>query len=377
MTEAIFWAAASLILYTYFGYPVLLAILVAFKKNQIRKESIQPRVTIVIAAYNEERRIGEKIENTLSLHYPREKKEIIITSDGSTDDTNQLISEYLERGVRLLLLPEHRGKEFAQREAIKKANGEILVFSDVATMLKDDAISTIVMNFHNPAVGCVSSEDIALPNDKHPSGEGIYIKYEMFLRRLESKVYSLVGLSGSFFAIRRELCNEWRIDLPSDFALAIHSVKRGYRAVSDRHAVGHYKAVISNSEEFRRKVRTGTRAIAVLMQHFDILNPFRYGFFSIQIMSHKVFRYLMPLFLLFVFVTSIPLAHVHNFYTGILLAQLAFYFIGLLGFFSQGLNPISIFKIPVFFTVANLSIAVAWLKYFSGHRSVHWDPSRR
>ena len=163
-----------------------------------------PDVTLVITAHNEEKRIASKIENTLALTYPRERIQIIVASDGSTDGTNAIVAGRREEGIELLALRERGGKESAQKEAVAAARGDIIVFSDVATILDPWGLERIVSGFADPTVGCVSSEDRLIGKDGRPSGEGMYVRYEMWMRRLESRVNSLVGLSGSFFAARRQ-----------------------------------------------------------------------------------------------------------------------------------------------------------------------------
>ncbi len=377
MVEAIFWISAFSILYAYFGYPAFLYFLSFFKGRPVLKERIQPYISVIIAACNEERRIRDKIENTLSLDYPTDKKEIIVASDGSTDRTNEIASEYKERGVILVAPVKRRGKEAVQWEAIQVARGEILIFSDVATTLAKDGLLQIVSNFYDPTVGCVSSEDEVLADVETSGGEGSYVQYEMFLRRLESQVNSLVGLSGSFFAVRRELCNEWSTTLPSDFTMVISSVKQGYRGVSDPLTIGFYRTVRSDKDEFQRKVRTVLRGMNALMSHPEVLNPFRYGFFSIQIFSHKLFRWLVPIFMVIAFASNLALIEKSFVYKLFLLSQLIFYMLASLGLISEKLRRNSFFKMPAFLTLANFSIAVAWIRYLRGQRAILWTPSKR
>jgi cellulose synthase/poly-beta-1,6-N-acetylglucosamine synthase-like glycosyltransferase len=377
MAEIIFWVSLSLILYAYFGYPALLYLVSAVKSNSIQKGPVQPRITIIIAAHNEERSIGGKIENTLCLDYRPEQREIIVASDGSTDRTNEIVLGYKDKGIILVAPLERKGKEHAQWQAIDVATGDILVFSDVATTLEKDALIHIASNFHDPTIGCVSSEDKILVDPKTSGGEGFYVKYEMLLRRLESKVNSVVGLSGSFFAVRRNLCREWSTILPSDFLLVIRAVKNGYRAVIDPLTVGSYKSVRSEKEEFQRKRRTVMRGIAVLMNHPEILNPFKYGFFSIQLISHKLLRWLVPLFAVCVFVSNVCLIAESPAYQVLFAGQMVFYVLAVLGLLVKPLNRNVLVKVPAFLTLVNLSITVAWIKYLFGHRAIRWEPSRR
>ena len=211
MAEITFWSSVALVLYAYLGYPSALMALSVFRNRPVKKGRVLPRVSFIIAARNEGARIREKIENTLNQDYPFERLEVIVASDCSSDGTDGIVSSYSGR-VRLVRAPERSGKEAVQQLAIEVASGDVLVFSDVATALAPDGISCIVRNFADPTVGCVSSVDRFIDPDGRITGEGAYVRYEMFLRILETRVNSLVGLSGSFFAARREVCRHWALD---------------------------------------------------------------------------------------------------------------------------------------------------------------------
>jgi cellulose synthase/poly-beta-1,6-N-acetylglucosamine synthase-like glycosyltransferase len=293
IAEIVFWCSVALILYAYLGYPSALWALSIFRNRPVKRERMTPRVSFIIAAHNEGRRIREKIENTLSQDYPAENLEIIVASDCSTDSTDEIVGSYAGR-VRLIRAPERRGKEGAQQLAVEAASGEILVFSDVATALAPDGISRIVRNFADPTVGCVSSIDRFIDPDRRISGEGVYLRYDMFVRTLESRVNGLVGLSGSFFAARREVGRNWAADLQSDFNTVLNAVEMGLRGVLDPECAGYYTNIVDGRREFQRKVRTFVRGIAVLVKNARMLNPLRYGLFSWQLLSHKLCRWLVP-----------------------------------------------------------------------------------
>src|SRR5437867_3958105 len=229
--------SVAFIAYAYGGYPLILWLLSRVMGYGVRKGDMEPRVSMIIAVHNEEQRIHEKLENALTQDYPKDRLEIIVASDCSTDDTDAIVFQYGDRGVVLVRTPERNGKEAAQGTAMKAATGDILVFSDAATVLPADSIRNIVRNFYDPRVGCVSSVDRLLTDDGKVAGEGAYVRYEMLLRRLESQIGTVVGLSGSFFAARRELCEPWRSDLQSDFNTVLNAVRRGFRAVSDPDSV--------------------------------------------------------------------------------------------------------------------------------------------
>lgn len=380
MAEVALWIALSLIIYTYFGYLLFLYIALLVKKPTVEKGSFFPNISIIITVHNEAAKIRAKIENTLSLDYPVEIREIIVASDGSTDGTNEIVKEYKNEGIILVACLQHKGKEYAQLEAITIAKGEILIFSDVGTILETDALLHMVSNFHDPTVGCVSSEDRVLVDRakaEQPAGEDLYVRYEMLLRRLESRVHSLVGLSGSFFAVRRALSHDWPIMLPSDFRVAIQAVKQGYRAIAEPASIGTYKAVSSQQQEFERKVRTVMRGIAVLMKYPEIMNPFHYGIFAIQIISHKLFRWLMPLFMACALASNLYLLAQSSFYLYLGISQLMFYSLATSAIRVQSLNQSFLFKLPGFLILVNICIALAWFNYIVGRRIILWRPSNR
>ena len=377
MLTLVFAGSLFLVFFAYFGYPLTLLLIAWMRTLEVKKIPFFPSVTLIITAYNEEKRIREKLDNTLSLEYPREKLQILLASDGSTDGTNGIVEAYAERGVELLPVTRRGGKENAQKEAVQVARGEVLVFSDVATRLDPDGLSQIVANFADSTVGCVSSIDRVLGKDGRPGGEGAYVRYEMWLRALESQVHSLVGLSGSFFAARREVCRDFSADMQSDFRTLLNSMRLGLRGVSDPLAIGYYLDVADGQREFDRKVRTVVRGLTVFFRNLEFLNPFRYGFFSYQFICHKLLRWLVPLFLLSAFTTNIALATDSLVYSVLLVGQVGFY-TAAIWVWKRPLPPASaVLKIPAYFLAVNAAIVLAWWRYFRGQRLVMWTPSQR
>ncbi len=365
-----------MIIYSYFGYALSLMIINIFKKEEHIKELWYPDVTLIITAYNEEKRIQDKLENTAMLKYPRNKLQIIVASDSSTDRTNEIVKSYESIGVDLLAINERAGKESAQKDALKSAKGEIIVFTDVATIIEPDGIEKIVSNFADPRIGCVSSEDRLLDRDGKPSGEGFYVRYEMLLRRLESRVNSVVGLSGSFFAARRTVCEDLSPDMQSDFRTLLNSIKIGLRGISDPEVTGTYRDISEKGREFDRKVRTVLRGLTVFFRHIEFLNVFKYGLFSYQYFCHKLLRWSVPFFMISGLLANMALALYSKFYAGMLVLHILFYGIAYFGWRNQ-LKEIKIIKIPYYFTSVNISILIAWWKYINNQRVVMWNPTER
>jgi hypothetical protein len=224
----------------------------------------------------------------------------------------------------------------------------------------------------------VSSVDKFIDLDGKVSGEGAYVRYEMFLRSLESKVNSLVGLSGSFFAARKTVCKEWATDLPSDFNTLLNSVKIGLRGVSDPDSIGYYHNISDERKEYGRKVRTVLRGISAFMKSLDLLNPFRYGLFAWQIFSHKLCRWLVPFAMILALIINLSLLAIYDpsfLYIPAFIVQIIFYAVAVLGIATRSAKPF--IKIPAFFVLVNASILTAWYYYFRGESMVMWTPSER
>lgn len=378
LAEIVFLVSLALILYAYAGYPLALGVVSLFRTRHVEMADVNPSVTFIITVFNEEQRIAEKLENTLKLVYPRSKLEILVASDCSSDMTDEVVKSYGDRGVQLVRASVRKGKEAAQKLAVEVAKGEIFVFSDVATILQEYAVSNIVKNFHDPTVGCVSSVDRFLDQDGRVSGEGAYVRYEMFLRSLETRVNSLVGLSGSFFAARSVVCKQaWSDDLQSDFNTVLNSMRMGLRGVADPESVGYYKNIADERKEYDRKVRTVLRGISVFMRSLTLVNPLRHSVFAWQLLSHKLCRWLVPFGMMTAFVSNALLALSSRWYAMMFLIQVLFYSVALGGILWKPLLRLSIVKLFSFFLLVNASIFQAWVRYWSGERLVVWEPSKR
>ncbi|MGH9557036.1 MAG: glycosyltransferase family 2 protein [Terriglobales bacterium] len=373
----LFWASLAFLIYTFAGYPLALWMLSLFRNRSHTKAPTEATISLIVAAYNEASIIASKIQNCLDLRYPAEKREIIVASDGSTDETASIVRSFARQDVRLVEFPERRGKHHAQMVARDASHGEILVFSDSSIGLKPDALQEIVANFADPSVGCVSSEDSVVADPRRRLGEGSYIAYEMWLRRLESRVGALVGVSGSFFAARRELCREWHPGQSSDFFIPLHAAACGLRTVVDPQCVAFYGLTRSERAEFQRKVRTIVHGLEVLFTHAKLLNPIRYPMFSWQLASHKLFRWLAPVAALALLVSSGALWSASPVYRAALLLQAGLYAAGSLALIAGSLNRLSTFRLASFFVLGNAATLVAWWKFSTGEKFIAWEPTRR
>jgi cellulose synthase/poly-beta-1,6-N-acetylglucosamine synthase-like glycosyltransferase len=377
-----FWFSGVFILYSYFGYPLVLKIISLFKpaRRSMNAPSLERKVTLLISAYNEEAVIEEKILNSLALHYPRSLLEIVVVSDGSTDTTCDIVSRYADRGVKLWHYEGRIGKTACLNQAVRRAEGEVIVFSDANSQYNKEAIRELVKHFADERVGFVTGRTIYVSGDaeKAPGSIGLYSKIEQWTKTLESEIGSCVGADGAIFAIRKALYRPLNGFDINDFVIPLNVVKQGYWGKLENNAFCLEKTAGAPRDEFYRQVRIANRTIRALVNHADLLNPLRFGFLSFEIFSHKVVRLFVPFFMLLLFLTSLGLAVHASFYLLFFTGQLFFYFAAGLNHSFDGPKGASrLFSIPHTFSLVNLAIAYGWIQYFKGETYVVWAPSQR
>ena len=372
--DILFFSCLFAIGYAYIGYPLVLWML-SKKKSQSSShaETRLPSIAIIIAGRNEAKVLPKKLENTLSLDYPAELKSIVVVSDGSEDDTEEVVRTFAEKGVKLIALKVRGGKEEAQKAGVAQTDAEIIVFTDAKVTLDPQALRLFAGYFADKEVGAVSSIDAV----EGPGGEGLYVRYEMLLRRLETQFRTVVGLSGSCFAVRSELTKNMRANVCSDFSLMLQAASQEYRGVLAEDIICRYRTVETEKEEFPRKVRTVLRGISTFFACKEVLNPFRYGVFSWQILSHKLFRWLVPVFFIFAFLLAVMKAPFSLFYAWYTLLTVLFVFFAIVGYRYPIFQKILPVRVGVFFCLSNAAILVAWWKYLRGERVVTWVPTER
>jgi len=377
MMEALFWLCVVAAFYSYFWYPALLLILPP-RKADSRLPAIPVRkVAVVIAARNEASKIVEKLTNTLALERADMELDLMVASDASDDATDSTVLAHAQKGIRLIRSPVRKGKEHAQELAIAATDADVIVFTDAGTILPKDALLHLLEAFNDPTVGAVSSVDRFITANGALQGEGAYVRYEMWLRDLETRFHSLVGLSGSFFAARRSVCEKWDDRVQSDFGTALSCVQLGMRAVSDHRVIGYYRNISDSRKEYQRKLRTVARGMASLRLRAEVLNIFRYGRFSFEVFSHKVMRWATPWFLLGALCSNAALALHDSFYRVLLIMQLALYLSPVATRISPGLLKISLARIGTYFVEVNVAILHAALLTLSGRTILTWEPSKR
>jgi cellulose synthase/poly-beta-1,6-N-acetylglucosamine synthase-like glycosyltransferase len=377
--QVCFWLGAALLFYTYAGYPLLLALVSRLRPRPVRQAEWMPLVSVIITAYNEERDLTAKLENTLALDYPKEKLEIIVASDCSNDRTDEIAVEYLSRGVRLYRQAERLGKTSAQNMAVEQARGEVILFSDATTLYEREVLRVMLPNFADETVGCVAGRLIYVDPTDSSVGQGArsYWGYETFLKRHESRVCSLIGASGCLYAVRRSAYVPMYPEACSDFLIATKMVEQGLRAVYEPAAVCTEETNKRTDKELRMRVRIITQTFTDLWRHRAIMNPLRSGFYAVELISHKVLRYFVPVFLLLVFISSLALAPYSILYALVALAQLCFYGAAGLSWLMERMGRRNrLLALPQYFVLANLASLVAFYKFLSGERYARWEPIR-
>ena len=379
MLEIFFWFFVGAILYVYFGYPLLLLILSKFHRAPpVQKADITPTVSLIISAYNEKEVIAKKIENALTLDYPKDRLEIIVASDGSIDGTNEIVSNFTGQGVKLVALEKNRGKSAAQNEAVKSSTGDIIVFSDSTSMYQVDALRKLMAPFADPHVGCVSGRYYYQNTGESAasSGEGLYWEYEVSIRTAESRLGNLALTSGSITGVRRELFRELDEDMSEDLILPIEVALKRLRVVYVLDAISLETVATTNRDLFKTKVRIITKDFRGLLSRSAILNPFHYPQYAWGLISHKLLRWLIPFFLIAILVLNALLVNC-SFYAISLGLQIIFYGLAAIGFLWQRKStPPWPLRIPLAFCVVNAASLVGVLHFLAGKRAGRWTPIR-
>ena len=378
MLDVLLWASLAMLLYIYAGYPLLAIALGRQARRRVLTGEEYPSVTWIITAYNEEKHIGEKIRNILALNYPQDRIDIIVASDASSDGTDDIVRELGASNVRLLRIAGRRGKTACQNAAAAIASGEILAFTDATTTIGDHSLRAMTRNFHDPAVGCVAGRLAYVSLQDHAIGRGgiSYWGYEIALRMAESSLGSLIGVSGCLYGVRRSAYRPIPPELISDFVIAMVIREQGLRTVLEPEAVCFEETIDRSDRELSMRIRVTLRSLAALATQRRFLNPFRYGVFSWQLWSHKLLRYLSPVFLSIALLANIALA-LQGRYEWLLALQLAGFAVGLLGFAPLPvIGKSRILAQPHYFLLTNIASAISLVRFARGEKVVTWTPFR-
>lgn len=370
---AIFWFSVAALAYTPVGYMLCLRILSRLAGRPISRTPIRPSVSLIIPVHNGASLIRGKIENCRHLDYPQHLLEVIVVDDCSTDGTAALAAD-----ATVISLDERKGKPVGLNRGLGAATGEIIGFTDVGVMLEPDALSTAIESFADPTVGCVSSEDVVLAKGGVGEGEGFYTRIDTAIRRLESAISSIAGVSGSFYLVRRELCPPFPLDAATDMFSGLYCVDCGYRAVVEQRSKVRIQAQADPAREFDRKVRTMVTGLRALGAFPRLLNPFYAGIYSWFLTSHKIVRYLMPVFAVTALFSSAYLGPASLFFRCCFAAGMAALCIGYAQILLQSYALMN--RLPGTFGFLCTSLVAAgagWVRFLSGERYETWQPTER
>ena len=375
----IFVFSAIALCYVYIGYPVLVYLVARAFPKPVKRASFTPKVSIIITAYNEENDIRAKIENTLLIDYPKEKLEIIVASDGSTDKTDLIVGEFSAQNVRLFRQEGRVGKTFTQNKAVEQATGEIILFSDATTMYQPNVLSAMLPNFADPSVGCVAGKLVYVDASKSSIGKGArsYWNYETFIKESESRACSLIGVSGCLYSVRKSAYQPMYPEACSDFLIATIVYQQGLRTVYEPTALCTEETNRQSHKEMRMRVRVISQTFTDLWRNRAMLNPLRSGFYAVQLISHKLLRYSVPFLLILILFSNALAAFYSLFFTVILILQIIFYLMALAAWgLEKNGSKAGLLAVPLYFVLTNLASLVGFYKFLKGERYARWEPIR-
>jgi len=392
--ETTFWILLLIVFYTYAGYALLLSVLLFFKKIfstekkiLISEDKDLPDVCLFVTAYNEANYVDAKVKNMFSLKYPSDKIQYLWITDGSDDGTPEKLSQYPKMEVHHL--QERNGKINAMNRGMQFVKAPIVIFSDSNTILCTEAVSIIVQTFGDPKVGCIAGEKRIVSNKTDGaagSGENLYWKFESWVKRMDSELNSAVGAVGELFAIRTALYTEVENDtILDDFIISLRIAEKGYRITYTPDAYAIETASVNVSEELKRKVRIAAGGLQTIVRLKELLNPFRFGWLSLQYISHKVLRWtIAPLALFSLFFVNFLIllneraGEVSSIYSTFFYLQSFMYLLALLGWMLERRKiRFKILFVPFYFTAINYASVRGWMRFLKGNQSVRWEKSKR
>ena len=382
--KIIYWLIFGMIVYTYIGYPIVLYLWSNLfdvkRKNEGRADYAWPTVSLLIAAYNEEKVISAKIENCLMLDYPKDLLHIWVASDGSSDNTNRMVKKYTEAQAHIHLLEFPRtGKSGILNQAMKLLNSEVVVFSDANTEYSADAVKRLVRHFEDPDIGCVSGRLIYRNPGETISGKGesIYWKYETALKKMESKLGYVAGANGAIYAIRRDLFEPFPPrTINDDFTLSMKIVMKGFKCVYDENAVVYEDVAPTMQSEFNRHVRDGAGHYIAVVHLLGLLNPLL-GLRSFIYWSHRIFRWMVPFLLIFLFIVNIALFDEWS-YKILFISQCIFYLVAIVGWAGiQKKNMPFLIYVPFYFCNLNSALFLGFLRAVANVQKTTWERTER
>ena len=391
--EIIFWILVFILIYTFVGYAVILSLFVKLKKLLFPGNFLtfnpdyEPNVCLFVTAFNEKDYVQQKVENSFSLDYPKEKIQYVWITDGSDDGTPDLLKKY-DR-LEVYHLPERRGKMHAMNRGVKFVKAPIIICSDTNTILGKQSIREIVAKFSNKKTGCVAGEKRIIEKDANSAagaGEGLYWKFESWVKKMDSELNSAVGAVGELFAVRTDLFEDVEENaLLDDFTISLRIAQKGYKIVYTPNAYAEETASLNVKEELKRKIRIAAGGIQNIFWLKALFNPFRYGILTWQFVSHKVLRWtLAPISLFLIFPVNFIIVFRKNgwmdldFYTIFFYLQVFSYILALIGwYFENHKLRLKVLFVPYYFVSINYASILGMIRYFKGNQSVKWEKAKR
>ena len=383
-----YWTSLFIIFYTFAGYAFVLYFLVKIRRLIKGKRSVTPlrthypSLTLVVAAYNEESLMAEKIRNTLALEYQKDKLKLLFITDGSSDNTPGIVRQYDQ--IQLMHSPERKGKINAIHRAMQQVDSEIVVYTDANTFLNSEALLYIARHYADPSVGAVSGEKRVMQDEvaDATAGEGFYWKYESTLKKWDSELYSVVGAAGELFSVRRSLYRNVESDtILDDFMISMLIAGQGYRIIYEPDAYASELSSDNIREELKRKIRIAAGGIQSILRLKPLLNPVAYPVLSFQYISHRVLRWTVTPFLMilaFLINIAICIQEPSLLYTLILAAQVLFYGMALAGWLLETRKiKVKLLFIPYYFCVMNYAVIAGIFRFFKGNQSAVWEKAKR
>jgi cellulose synthase/poly-beta-1,6-N-acetylglucosamine synthase-like glycosyltransferase len=373
-----FWLAGFVLFYVYAGYPLFLALIGLFVRRPRSDAGYTPRISVLIAAYNEEEAIERKIQQTLALEYPADQIEVLVLSDCSTDHTDEIVKAFPDSRVRLVRMPERRGKTFAQNIGVKEATGDVIIFSDATAIYHPKALLYLACNYQDDSVGAVSGRyQYFDPGEQSPTGLGsvAFWNYENMIKKMQSGIRTITGCCGCIYSVRTAAYTDLPADIISDLVQPLQAIRKGYRVVFEDRALAYEETTQSTGEEFSMRVRVVTRAMRGLLSVADLLKPWKFAWPAFQLWSHKIMRWMVPLFLIAIFAANLALID-FRFYRFTLAMQLFFYAAALLNMLLPLHRQWKPLGIPLFFCTLNAAALVSMLEICRGRKYVTWQTVR-
>ena len=378
LLKSVFWFALGSLIYIYAGYPIFLFLISRLFPKRRPASPFAPKLSILIAAYNEEAGILKKSHSTLARDYPPNNIEILVLSDGSTDATDEIVRSISDPRVRLIRVEGRKGKTKAQNEGVEHARGEVLIFSDATTTYHPQALRYLAANYEDPRVGAVSGRYQYFDSLGHsPTGLGTvaFWNYENLIKSMQSRIRTITGCCGCIYSVRRSAYTPLAPDVISDLVQPLHVIQKGYRVVFEDRALAYEETTHSTSEEFSMRVRVVTRGMRGVLSVSELLNPWKWGWVSFQLWSHKVLRWLVPFFLIVLFASNSLLVQI-PFYRSALLLQVAFYFLTLSALVLPLQRLWKPLGIPLYFCTLHAAALLSVLQILRGRKYVVWETVR-